>query len=64
MKHKLKIHVSKAVDPDSVVSVKQTSLSKKLLKKVCGNTTKVTIIVPGDSVERVAIYEIPEEEKK
>ena len=60
MKHKMKIRVSKAVDPDSVVSVKQTKIRTSLFKKLFGNTTKVTIIVPGDSVEGISIYEIPQ----
>ena len=59
MKHKMKIRVSKAIDPDSVVSVKKTSIPKRLWKKLFGDTQKVTIVVPGDSVDAISIYEIP-----
>lgn len=57
---KLKIRVSKTVDPDSAVSIKSTNLPKKVWNKLSGGTQKVTIIVPGDNVERIGIYEIPE----
>ena len=64
MKHKVKIRVSKTIDPNSVVSVKQTSIPKRLWRKLFGGTQKVTIIVPGDSVERIGIYELPAEGKQ
>lgn len=61
MKHKtrLKIRVSKTVDPDSDASIKSGSLPKRVWNKLSGGTQKVTIIVPGDNVEQIGIYEIP-----
>lgn len=42
------------------MAVKKTSIKKRILNKLFGTTQKVTIIVPGDTVEGISIYEIPE----
>ena len=58
MNHKLKISVSKESPKDGIVSYKKLSLKKKLFKKLFGDTQKVTIIIPGDSVHDVTIREV------
>ena len=58
MNHKLKISVSKEPPKDGIVSCKKLSIKKKLFKKLFGETQKVTIIIPGDSVHDVTIREV------
>lgn len=60
MNHKLKISVSQEPPKDGIVSCKKLSLKKKLFKKLFGDTQKVTIIIPGDSVQDVTIREVKE----
>lgn len=59
MKHKLTIGVSKKSPMDKVISYKKVSLDAKV-KDLISDTSKVAIIVPGDSVRSVTIQEIKE----
>lgn len=60
MKHTLQISVSKEPRNAGIAAVRQVSVREKLLRFLFGNKTKLTIIVPGDSVEELAIREVPE----
>ena len=61
MKHKLKISVAEESFKDEVVTCKKKTMKKGLFKKLFGfNPDKVTIIVPGDSVNEVEIQELGE----
>ena len=60
MKHKLKIGVSKNFPKSNVVTYKKVSPDVKV-KDLIGESNKVTIIVPGDSVKSVTIEETKEE---
>lgn len=57
MKHNLQISVSNKPEKDGIVSCRTVSLKERLLKKLFGTTRRVTIIVPGDSVEGITILE-------
>ena len=57
MNHKVKVEVSK--NPEGVVSIKKTKVKNSLLKRLFGTTDK-TILVLGDTVKGVSIYEVPE----
>ena len=50
MKHKLKIGVSKNSSKSNVVTYKKVSPDVKV-KDLIGESKKVTIIIPGDSVK-------------
>ena len=58
MNHKLKVSVSKEPPQDAVVTCKRAKLKSKLFKKLFGDSQKVTIIIPGDSVQDVTIREV------
>ena len=58
MDHKIKICVSKEPPKDGVVSYKKTTVKKNLFRKLFGDSQKVTIIIPGDSVQDVTIQEV------
>ena len=60
MKHKLKIGVSKNSPKSNIVTYKKVSPDVKV-KDLIGESNKVTIIVPGDSVKSVTIEETKEE---
>jgi hypothetical protein len=59
MKHKLTIGVSNKSPKSRVVTYKKVSPDAKV-KDVIGDASKVTIIVPGDSVKSVTIEETKE----
>lgn len=59
MSHKLKISVSKEMK-DGIVSTKKISIREKILRKLFGPLKKLTILVPGDSVDEVTIIETKE----
>lgn len=59
MKHKIKISVAKESPKDGVVMCKKKRMKRSLYKRLFGtNPDKVTIIIPGDSVEDVTIQEV------
>lgn len=62
MKHKLRISVSKQPKKDGIVSCKRVSIRERFFTKLFGPLHKLTILVPGDSVQEVTIIE--SEEKK
>lgn len=61
MKHTLQISVSKEPKVSGIAAVRQVSVREKLLRCLLGSKAKITVIVPGDSVEELAIKEVPEE---
>ena len=61
MKHNLTISVSKATANPGVVSYRCINIRERLLRLLLGKKQRLTILVPGDSVESLAIKEIQEE---
>lgn len=66
MKHNLKISVAKEAPlplvPDSggIVRYRRVALRERVLRCLLGEVRRVTIIVPGDSVEALSLQEVPE----
>lgn len=60
MRHKLLISVSKKPRNDGIVSFRNITVREKFLRFLFGGKQKITILVPGDSVEAVSINEISE----
>ena len=58
MRHNLKIRVSKKPENGGIVSCRSISVREKILRFLLGCPTKLTILVPGDSVESLSINEI------
>ena len=61
MRHTLKISVTKERQNDGIAAVRKVSVREKLLRFLFGEKAKLTVIVPGDSVEEVAITEVGKE---
>ena len=57
MKHKLKISVSKQPDSCAVFACQQKTVREKLLRFLLGSPVRLTVLVPGDSVDEVSIKE-------
>lgn len=56
MKHHMKISISKAVPPDGgIMERRRISIRERLLRFLFGEKKRLTIIVPGDSVDEVDI---------
>lgn len=61
MKHTLQISVSKKPKNGGIVACRSVSVRERFLRFLFGDTTKLTVIVPGDTVECVSIKELPKE---
>lgn len=60
MRHNLSISFSKKPRDGGVVSVRNLTIRERLLRFLLGEPRKLTIIVPGDSVDTVAVSEVAE----
>ena len=61
MTHTLGIRVEKSKRNAGVATCRNVAVREKLLRKLLGSPVKLTVIVPGDSVEAVEITESPEQ---
>ena len=64
MKHTLTISVSKKPRSDSIVNFRSISIREKFLRLLFGIPCKMTILVPGDSVEKLSICEVNKEGRR
>ncbi len=60
MRHTLQISVSKRPVNGGAVSVRRVSIRERLMRFLFGDTVRLTVIVPGNSVEELSIREIAE----
>lgn len=60
MKHTLQISVSKKPVNSGAVSVRRVSIRERFMRFLFGDTVRLTVIVPGNSVEELSIREIAE----
>lgn len=60
MKHNLHISVSEKPMKNGMVSYKSITLREKVLRMLLGKKQRLTILVPGDSIEELAITKIEE----
>ena len=57
MRHALKIMISKERFNNGVFACRSVTVREKLLRFLLGSPVKLTVLVPGDSVDEVAICE-------
>lgn len=57
MRHALKIMVSKERTNNGIFACRCVTVREKLLRHLLGRPVKLTVLVPGDSVNEVAICE-------
>ena len=62
MKHHMKIFIGKEDPATNIVRCRNVRMRERLLRFLFGEQLKVTIIVPGKSVDTLAIKEVPEED--
>ncbi len=61
MRHSLKITVSKEKANCGVIACRQVTVREKLLRFLLGSPVRLTVLVPGNSVDEVAITEVGQE---
>ncbi len=61
MRHTLKIKVSKKWANGGILACRQVSVRERLLRSLLGSPVKLTVLVPGDTVDEVEIKEIGKE---
>lgn len=57
MKHNLKISVSKVPQTGGVITCRNVTIRERFLRLLFGRKQKVTILIPGDSIDEVSICE-------
>ena len=60
MKHRLKISVSDKPQNGGIVACRRVNVRKRIFDKLLGPVQQVTVIVPGRTVDCIAISEIAE----
>ncbi len=61
MTHRLKISVSKEPQEGGILACRSVTIRERFLRFLFGQKQRLTILVPGDSVDTIAISEVPEE---
>ena len=59
MRQHMKISVVKGHANGGVVTCRQVTVRERLLRFLLGVPQKLTVIVPGDTVDEIAISEVP-----
>ena len=62
MRHNLKVRVSER-DSSSLVRCKKISIREKVLTYLLGESRKITVIIPGDTVSGLSIAEVDEDKE-
>lgn len=57
MNHALNIKVSKERKDSGALAVRQLTVRERLLRFLLGSPVRMTILVPGDSVDEITICE-------
>lgn len=60
MKHTMTVSIAKNASDNGIVRCRQVGIRERVLRLLFGRKERVTILVPGDSVESLAIKEVPE----
>ena len=58
MRHTLKIEVSRKRANGGIVTCRQVTVREKLMRFLLGSPMRLTVLVPGDTVDEVAIREV------
>lgn len=61
MEHTVRISLSNRPADGGIVACRHVSVREKLLRVLFGAKTRLTVIVPGDTVEELAICEMKRE---
>ena len=58
MKHNLSISVAKDYAPSGIVACKKVTVRERLLRWMLGSPMQLMVLVPGNTVNEIAIKEI------
>ena len=62
MKHNLQISIGRTPSGGGIVRCRTVSLRERFVKLLFGQKMRLTVIVPGNSVEQLSITELPEDD--
>ena len=62
MKHNLKISIARAPDSGGIVRCRTVSMRERVLRCLFGDMRRITVIVPGGSVQALSVQGVPEVE--
>lgn len=60
MQHILKVSIGKDNSSSGIVSCRKVNLRDRLLNRLLGQSRRIMVIVPGNSVKTLAIQEVAE----
>ena len=60
MKHKLRVSVSKTPQSGGLVACRSITVRERLLRFLFGDKQRVTVLIPGDTIEELSICETEE----
>ena len=61
MRHNLRITVSKERPDGGVMACRHVAIRERLLRRLFGDPVRLTVLVPGDSVDEVTVTETGKE---
>lgn len=60
MRHNLKICVSKQPQAGGIVTCRNVTIRERILRFLLGEKQRVAVLIPGESVQELAICEVSE----
>jgi aspartate carbamoyltransferase regulatory subunit len=60
MKHHVQINVSKSPSDGGIIACKVIPIKNRYLRKLIGDVDRITVIIPGDTVNDITIREVKE----
>ena len=57
MKHKVRISVSDKPHTEGIITCRSITLRDRILRFLIGEKRKITVLIPGDTVDEIAISE-------
>ena len=61
MNHNLRISIGREPSGGGIVRCRTVTLRERILKLLFGEKMRVTVIIPGNTVEQLSITELPED---
>lgn len=64
MKHNLRVSISKTPQNSDLVACRNITVRERLLRFLFGDKQRVTVLIPGDTIEELSICETEEGENE
>jgi aspartate carbamoyltransferase regulatory subunit len=60
MKHQVQVSVSKSPSDGGIIACRVIPIKNRFLRKLIGDVDRMTVIIPGDTVNDITIREVKE----